>query len=66
MRRIVFQMGGVPHRGVSVLMGCFEKSRRMGVAPPMTPPPLGKPWGAPQNLMGGGLKTKHEGSMGEA
>ena len=28
------------------------------------PPPLGEE--APQNLMGGGVKSKHGGSMGEA
>ena len=61
-------MGGgvVPHRGISVLMEGFEKSRRMGAAPPMPPSStMVNPGGASQNLMGGGLKSKHEGSMGE-
>ena len=37
----------------------------MGAAPPMPSPIMVNPGVARQSLMGGGRKSKHEGSMGE-
>ena len=72
MRGVVFQMGGGlflsggwPIGEASVVIGGLEESRRMGAAPPMPTPTMVNPRVARQSLMGGGLKSKHEGSMRE-